>query len=225
MRPAQYGIKNVVEFASGALLVTLEKEKAQPFKTRLKEVGLQVKDTNSSPREYRFAIHNVPIDNTIEEIKDDVEHALGNAANTVTLVLYKEEQKNHQRIAVVTCGKELFDLAETRISILVGYQRCPIDTRPRLMRCQTCHLYGHTKNHCSGIPESVTKEAEGNRHCADCLVYNRRQKLAKRPKTFHRNTDHPAGSSSCGTKRALLKKYLASRGSTRNTGEAEDSGK
>lgn len=204
IRARQLGIKNAVEFPSGATLLIVEPEKLQELEKQVTALGHQKKPQRVKDQ-HTLRIHDIPDYNSVDDVREDITRALGHAPLNIEFAYYREEAKKDVRMAIVECSKELWMAAETRRTLAIDLKRCRIDTSIRLMRCKDCKLYGHTKNHCTGIPEGV-KDKEG---CQDCLVYNKRIADAGLHKSRLRNAQHQAGEKSCPTKQALLKKHKA----------------
>lgn len=216
IRPRTYGVSNVVEFASGAALLTIEKEKARAFKDSLHGAGVQIKE-RTALKSFSIKIHGVPNINTEDDIREDVAAALGSNPISVHKVLYKLKdnatpaQNGNVVMVAVECSREMLTAAEKRQSLLIGYRRCRIDTTPQLMKCKKCTLLGHTQNHCEGVAADLQAKKQSGNFCLDCLVYNDRITRAGLPKYRHRPVTHLAGSRECPTKRSMMKKYNAAR--------------
>jgi len=207
LQPRTIGLLNIVEFASGAALLTIQADKAAEFGTRLPELGLRLKPRDRR-RMFSFRIHDIPEDLHVPDIAEHIEAATQAKPAKVSTVTYNSQAENSGKFAVVECEHALFNLMRRKRTLLLGYRRCRIDTSPLLMRCRTCSLFGHTKNTCPGIPEEIRPEPS---QCLDCQVYNLRMKKAGLPRSRCRDTKHPAGSRDCPTKRCLVKKYVAER--------------
>lgn len=219
IRPSQSGIRNIVEFVSGAALLIVDREKADLLRELLPNLGLRIKG-EPIPRCHTFRIHQISEEDSIEEITRDIVECLGTAPIRVTKVPYRDPKNSGIVMAVVECDSTLFDAAARRSTILIGFTRCRIDTRLILMRCSQCRVFGHTKNNCPGILEHVMKMSKENpEECLDCLVHNDRQRTAGLLPLHKRNTRHPAGSKACRSVQALRKKFTNARRTGNNNQE------
>lgn len=161
--------------------------------------------------QFEICVHGVPT-TTKEEVAEDIEALTGQKPEKILLFPYKSSRLEGSQVAVVKCGRELYDSLSSRRSILIGYSKCRIDSNPTVMRCITCKVFGHTKTHCPGIPAAVQEMVnKAPQACLDCTVYNSRQLEAGLPKSRLRSTQHQAGSSAYPTRAALLRKYLWAR--------------
>lgn len=96
---------------------------------------------------------------------------MGTAPKNVTKVAYTNSAESHVVMAVVECGKELYDAACSKATVFIGFNRCRIDTMIRIMRCRDCNLFGHTKNHYRSIPEETKRYAtEHPVKCLECII-------------------------------------------------------
>lgn len=208
LKARELGVKNVVEFPSGAALLLIQEEKAQEAIRKLGEAGLQQKvqaqrDDNTT----RFKVHDIPEGNTEVDVADEIHGILGIRPENITLVSYKDEKKKKFRLGIVEGNKDLIDAVKDRRYMFIDYRHCRIDMKPNLMRCKTCKLLGHTKNYCEGIPAAVLLDfQQQEKACLDCLAYNKRMAIAGFPNSRYRFTDHELHSRECPTKKAFLRK-------------------
>jgi hypothetical protein len=207
--PRMYGVKNIVEFSSGAILVSLEKSKKEDMLKKLAEIGLTTKSQSTTPK-YEWKLHGVPKDYPPEEICEDILAATGIMPNEVIIVNYGGDKAQDKVLAIVKGDKALFEAIKGRITIQIEYVRCRIDTEPNLMKCQTCKLFGHTKNRCSGVPSGVLEKFKEEGGCMDCHAYNYNISKSKLPRSRCRPTDHVQASKTCPTRAHLKKKYILS---------------
>ena len=203
--PRNTGIRHTVEFSSGAALLTVEKDHLENLLAKAKECGIEPK-RKIIPNTFEFKLHGVPDDYPKEELAEDINDALGHKPSDIIFIKYKDNRVG-QHMAIIKCSRELLDAANNRQTIRVEYQRCRIDTKPQLMKCKKCSLYGHTQNHCKGITERIDQISKETGECLDCLVYNQEQLSAGLPRHRLRDTNHAKGHHHCATKKALLKKY------------------
>lgn len=211
VRPSQAGIRNMVEFVSGASLLIVDRNKADTLRELLPNIGLRIKG-EPIPRCHNFRIHGISADDTTEEIAGDIAERLGFSPIKVVKVPYRNGDDTSSAMAVVECGLALYEAAARRSTVLIGYSLCRIDTKLHLMRCQTCRVFGHTRNHCPGIPDRVKKTVEEQPGtCLDCLIYNDRLQTAGLPRVQLRDTRHSAGSSTCRSLQTLRKKFAEAR--------------
>lgn len=208
--PSTFGIRNIIHFKSGAALLTVDKDKIDSFKNHLPALGLSLKEA-TRPREHSFRIHQIPKFNSEADVAEDIA-ALSDIPTfkiKVSLVQYREALRPNTQMAVIKGDSSLLQFA--RPTMLIGATRCPVDITLRIMRCSTCSLFGHTRNHCLGIPETVATDMNDGKGCGVCLLHNHETAKAGLPKSRFRPTNHLAGSQQCRTKAALIKKYLAAR--------------
>lgn len=206
IRARQAGIKNAIEFPSGATLLIVEPGKVEALEQQVATLG-HTRKAQKAKEQHTFRVHDIPIYNTVENVREDLTAVLGHAPLSIEFAYYKEEAKKDVRMAIVQCTTELWLAAEKRRTVAIDLKRCRVDTTIKLMRCQTCKLYGHTRNHCTGIPVEVAENHESTKSCLDCLMYNRRIAEAGLHKSRLRHAEHPSGSKDCPTKQALLRKY------------------
>lgn len=202
------GIKNAVEFPSGAALLTMEKSKAESTLQKIQEeTGAQQKRiaTERTPRR-TFKIHDIPKDITEEELKEDIAAAFTQLPEKIIFAPYKSPEKTVVKMAIVEVCEKMYQTALNKKTIFVEYQRCRIDSTQNLMRCKECNALGHTKNHCKGIPEAVKLDQEKNAGCLDCTLYNSRMSKAGFPKSRWRPSNHKLNSKDCPSKAAYEKK-------------------
>lgn len=207
---SEYGIRNLIEFKSGAALITILEETSEKLKTKIPEMGLHLKQTQ--PRVvHTFRIHNIPADSQEDGVMEDMTLALGMTPIKVELVNYTNNKTKDSKLAVITCNLETLQVAENKNTILINYKCCHLDCNPQLMRCRLCTRYGHTRNHCPGPNEELTKMAKDQQYCLDCLHFNHDQKTAGLPRNRYRPCDHSAGTTLCPTWTSLKNKYLRTR--------------
>lgn len=208
LKARDLGLRNVVEFPSGAALLIMEESKADEALKRIEEVGLQHKQAPNVHSQKSFRVHDIPQENTEEEVLEEVHAMLTVKPDTVTLISYKDTTKKDVRLAIIEGNEELIEAAKKKRSLFINYKRCRIDTSIRLMRCQSCKLLGHTKNNCEGIPEAVLLDfqQQQGKSCLDCLAYNKRMSMAGFPRNRFRCTDHDKDTNECPTRKALMRK-------------------
>lgn len=220
IRPRLAGIKNIIEFESGAALLILDKSKAEALKLKLPDIGLQLKG-KPTQRRCSFRIHRVPAEDSEQDICDDIQGRLGLAPDRVIKVPYHNPDLGTMVMVIVECDRNLFEAASAKTSILIGYNRCYIDTSLKIMRCKSCMLYGHTMRHCPGISDAAKKIiSENPNDCPDCICYNIKIGSARLPRARLRNSRHTPGSDRCRTWSILKQKFVAARQSADLEGAA-----
>ena len=199
IRPHNCGVRYIHPFESGAALVTVAKAKEELFRSALAGAGLTV--APSAGRNFVFRVHRIPSTNSLEDVTGDIVAGLGKPIK-VELAAYRGDNRDMKsyRMAVVTCGRALFERAERRRAVLIGCARCPVSTTPRPMSCRECGMLGHTHNHCSDARRDFCRRAAKDR-CLDC------QWLAVTSKERGSvDAGHRTGSALCPVKTALIRR-------------------
>ena len=114
-RARESGIRNVMEFPSGAALLPIEKNKAEEAVKKIEEAGLQRKSPVTPQGSSSFRVHDIPSDCSMEDVQDNIRAALGYNPSKVILVRYKE--RRNVQMAVVEGPAELMETAITRRTI------------------------------------------------------------------------------------------------------------
>lgn len=206
--PRHIGVTNVVEFTSGAMLATVQKEKKDMMLQKITEAGLTVKN-QTTKEQYEWRIHRIPAEYPAEEVSEDIRTATGYKPSEVVIVPYKAEKNKGLAVAIVKGTRELFESIRDRRTLQIEYGlRLRVDTEPQLMRCKMCQLLGHTQNHCSGIPPQILQMQKEQGGCMDCHAYNYGIKKAGLPQNRSRPTNHQPMDQVCPTKKSLRRKYI-----------------
>ena len=217
-----------IEFPSGAvLLVCRTREKLEELRAallKIKEIQLKTEVKSA----FSFRVHYVPIDTTETEFEADFRRRFPEGEAQIKFVSYWSpkpgSRQENAKIAFCEVSEELFKLAETVRSIRVGWNSCPLDTKPYVNRCSRCGLLGHNQAHCqppttstgdTGDSQTVSSLPElPDNACRDCAKYNAGIIAAKLSKNRLRSTDHATGAPMCPTYRRLLGKKLPTASSS-----------
>ena len=61
--------------------------------------------------------------------------------------------RNIMKLCVDQITPAFYKAAIEKMTTLIAYQNCTIDTKSSLMRCKNYNILGRTKNHCLSLPE------------------------------------------------------------------------
>lgn len=206
IRAREVGVRNSIEFPSGAALLMVEEGKVEETTKKLEAVGLTKKAPMGAARRKAFRVHDVPLEADEAFVLEDIATALQAQPTRVVSVPYKSQAKKDVKMIVVEGDEALMERAMKVNSIYIEYKRCRVDTTVIPMRCKKCNTLGHTLKNCKGIPSTLLVEHKKTNACLDCLMYNSKMSSAGFPKTRWRWTNHEIDSSTCPSKRAHIKK-------------------
>lgn len=108
---SEYGIKNLIDFKSGAAFISILEESSEKFRAKLPELGLQIKQTQ--PRlVHTFRIHNIPGDSHEDEVLEDIILAFELTAMKIELVNYSNRKLEGSKLAIVAGDMGTLQAAE-----------------------------------------------------------------------------------------------------------------
>lgn len=203
--PDELGVKDWKKFSrNSAILAFQNKEKADEFNKKASQLGIAVKVQSKKP--YELRIHRLPMDTTEIYLKSQLLEFTG---ENVTVKIIKYKTIDDSLLGIIECSKMAFDKLRTVKYLSIRWEKCPIDTKPILMKCKTCGLLGHTPKNCQG-PINIDPEHDGP-VCPNCYQFNKLCQQNGRPKNHWRSTNHDINYVKCPTRKAYLRKYINAR--------------
>lgn len=205
--PREMGITHILQFDSGAALLTVSKEKKSELKEAIQTAGLEVKNERMITQP-TWKLHNVPADYPTEEVGKDIQSATGIVPDEIVKIDYKNGSKE-KTMMLIKGSLDLFNKILNRRSLQIEYGlRCRIDTEPQLMRCIKCTRMGHTQKWCTGLEKEVEEAQKADSGCLDCHSHNHLVRSGKLGSAKPRPTAHKKDSKGCPTRQHYRNKYI-----------------